>query len=551
MKRCLCFLFIVCLSGVGFFSCSDDGGDDDNTENYVEISNIHNNSIVKTGFMLGTVSNADIIFVEVSIDGGSYVAAEGTTEWTYKLPCGVNTWLDFSSHSISVRGVYADGSTTEPLTISVKKGINSDYNGDGYCDVIVGASGYDDHGAAFVYYGSAEGQGSYWAEEGTQSSEYFGGSVSSAGDVNGDGYADALIGAPRYENGKNDESAAFVYYGSASGLGNIPDWSVESNQDSPGFAGCVSSAGDVNGDGYSDIIIGASNYNNGTPSEGAVLGYYGSASGLSSSHDWIVDSAGAYNVFGSRISSAGDVNGDGYSEVIVSEEWYSGDQNEEGAVYLYYGSSSGLCLLPGWTAEGNQAYARLGYAIPSAGDVNGDGYSDVILGGSGNDNDQPNEGIIFVYYGSSAGLNLTAGWTGEGNEDGLRLGESASSAGDINNDGYHDIIAGTTRYSNGQTNEGMVLVYYGSANGPGSNPEWYAESNQEDSGFGYSISSAGDINGDGFSDVIFGASRYDNGETNEGMIFLFLGSGSGLSASADWTAEVNDAYAYFGSSVSD
>jgi hypothetical protein len=132
---------------------------------------------------------------------------------------------------------------------------------------------------------SAKGRGlsltPSWVAEPNQDSTYFGCSVSSAGDVNGDGYSDVIIGSIRYDNGQTDEGRAFVYYGSSGGLSTSPNWTAESDQANALFGNCVSSAGDVNGDGYSDVIVGVYQYDNGQTDEGRAYVYYGNNYGLS------------------------------------------------------------------------------------------------------------------------------------------------------------------------------------------------------------------------------------------------------------------------------
>ncbi len=184
-----------------------------------------------------------------------------------------------------------------------------------------------------------------------------------------------------------------------------------------------------------------------------------------------------------------------------------------------------LSTTANWTAESNQADARFGVSVSTAGDVNGDGYSDVIVGARLYDNGETDEGIAFVYYGSASGLSTTANWTAESNQVGAQFGYSVSTAGDVNGDGYSDVIVGANLYDNGQTNEGAVFVYYGSASGLSTTANWTAESDQVNAQFGFSVSTAGDVNGDGYSDVIVGAYLYDNGQTDEGAVFVYYGNG--------------------------
>lgn len=438
-----------------------------------------------------------------------------------------------------------------------------DINGDGFSDVIVGAKSYDngetDEGSASVYNGSASGLSatSNWSAASGQTGSLFGFSVSSAGDVNGDGYSDVLIGAPAFDNGQTDEGKLFAYYGSSSGLPAISDYSViEGNQAGAQLGASVSSAGDVNGDGYSDILIGVPFFDQGQSDEGLVYMIYGTPEGLELGVGWSAQSNQAGALFGYEAATAGDVNGDGYSDIIIGAYGYDNGQSNEGSAFLWYGSSSGLGangtpLNADWTAESNQANANFGESVSTAGDVNGDGYSDVIIGAPAYDNGETDEGRLFVYYGTSTGLPATPDYTPfEGNQTGAQLGKSVSSAGDVNADGYSDIMIGVPYYDNGQTDEGLVYLIHGSSSGLEYTVGWSAEGNQAGALYGFSISTAGDVNGDGYSDAIIGASAFDNGLTDEGAAFLYLGSTTGLSLTQNWSAESNQLSAFFGVSVS-
>ena len=110
------------------------------------------------------------------------------------------------------------------------------------------------------------------------------------------------------------------------------------------------------------------------------------------------------------------------------------------------------------------------------------------------------------------------------------FGYAVASAGDVNGDGFSDVIVGSYLQDNGQSNEGRAFVYKGSATGLATSPTWSLESNQSSANFGFSVATAGDVNGDGFSDVIVGAELFDNGETNEGRAFVYHGSATGLAA---------------------
>ncbi len=425
-----------------------------------------------------------------------------------------------------------------------------DVNGDGYSDVIVGAYFYTDganaqEGRAFVYHGSATGISTTAAPtvESNQTSAQMGISVASAGDVNGDGYSDVIVGAWAYDNGETDEGRAYVYHGSATGISTTAAATVESNQASANMGYSVASAGDVNGDGYSDVIVGATLYDNGEADEGAAFVYHGSATSISTTAAATLESNQATAQMGISVASAGDVNGDGYSDVIVGAYQYDNGETDEGAAFVYHGSATGIITSAAATVEGNQADAWMGVSVASAGDVNGDGYSDVIVGAFRYDNVESNEGAAFVYHGSATGINTTSAAIVESNQVSAQMGGSVASAGDVNGDGYSDVIVGAQSYDNGESNEGAAFVYHGSASGINTTAATTVESNQASAQMGEAVASAGDVNGDGYSDVIVGAFLYDNGESNEGAAFVYHGSATGINTTAAANLECNQASA--------
>ena len=389
-----------------------------------------------------------------------------------------------------------------------------------------------------------------WSGESNQSNADFGAAVANAGDVNGDGYGDVIVGAPKYDNGDFNEGRAYLYLGSASGLSASPSWIGESNQAGTFYGQGVSAAGDVNNDGYSDVIVGAYQYSNGEASEGRAFLYMGSQSGLSTSAAWVGEPNQAGALYGARVSTAGDVNGDGFGDVLVGACSFANGESGEGAAFLYLGSASGLSSTASWRGESNQADANYGCRVASAGDVNADGYSDILVGAISYDNVEEDEGRAFLYLGSSSGVSATASWTGEPDQAYVSYSWSISSAGDVNGDGYGDVIVGAPFFSNNEGSEGRVYLYLGSSSGLSISASWTNESNRTNNWYGAGAAGAGDVNRDGYSDVVVGAPFLSNSESDEGAIYLYLGAGSGLRPAPDWVVESDVPGARFGWAVS-
>ncbi|MCX7045427.1 MAG: integrin alpha [Candidatus Sumerlaeota bacterium] len=385
-----------------------------------------------------------------------------------------------------------------------------------------------------------------WLGLGTESQiSGYGFWVSSAGDVNGDGYKDIIVGGQTYDTASSDVGKVYVYYGSASGLPATPSWTLEGDHARMLLGTCVACAGDVNGDGYDDIIVGGAGWQDPYREDGIVLVYYGSATGLKSSPtpsnaDWSYKIPGSLSNLGYSVACAGDVNGDGYKDIIIGAFTASNGQTQEGRAYLFHGSASGLSATPNWTGESNLAYANYGYFVSLAGDVNGDGYSDVIIGAPNySSGGFTKNGRAYVYYGSASGLSATPNWTADGVKSNENFGYSVASVGDMNHDDYGDIIIGGPNFSNVLSGVGKAYIYYGSASGLPAAAGWTYVGDQASASFGCCVASAGDFDGDGFGDVIIGEFWRSNGQTKEGRAYIFCGSASGMATTATWIAEGN------------
>jgi len=407
-------------------------------------------------------------------------------------------------------------------------------------------------GYAFIYYGKAIPPTTIpdWENEQNSPDSFYGRWVSTAGDVNGDGFADVIVSASYFDGGEENEGRVYVFHGSDQGLNSTPDWQAEIDHEGAFFGTCVESAGDVNGDGYDEVIVGAPSFANGENNEGAAFLWYGSASGLGdngtlANADWSVEANISLEQMGYRVGRAGDVNGDGYSDVVVGTI----SQAIVDSVRVFHGSETGLAATPDWKMNAEQYGSYFGSAVATAGDVNGDGYSDLVIGAEAQTISSSHEGKVFVFHGSFSGLGKTPAWVKQGDQEDGRFGRVVATAGDVNGDGYSDVIVGTHYYDNPLLNEGVAFVFHGSPEGLEPDPAWMVDGDQKTSFFGWDVRTAGDVNGDGFADVVVGARNYKNGEYGEGRAYLFIGSPGGLKATPAWTVESNQEYAELGTSA--
>ncbi|MCB0728213.1 MAG: FG-GAP repeat protein [Ignavibacteriae bacterium] len=388
-----------------------------------------------------------------------------------------------------------------------------DVNGDGFSDIIIGASSSGTGGRAYIYFGgsSMNNVADVIMTGGEGGSDDFGISVSSAGDVNGDGYSDVLVGANNY--GGAFEGRAYVYYGGSS-MNNVADLKITGgNFNWLGFS--VSSAGDMNGDGYSDIIIGAPISGTG----GRANLYLNSMTGADIEDEFFAGAA-ANDQFGTSVSSAGDMNGDGFNDIIIGAPLNDAGGNNAGRAYIYFGGSI-MDNVADRIMTGTAAGDQFGTSVSSAGDVNGDGFSDVIIGAYLNDAGGSDAGRAYIYFGGNSPDTIAdVIMTGATAVDQFRY--SVSSAGDVNGDGFSDVIVGALGNDAGGLDAGRTYIYYGGSvmNNVADRIMTGAAAGDQ---FGYSVSLADDVNGDGFSDVITGANGNDAGGSNAGRAYVYFG----------------------------
>lgn len=350
-------------------------------------------------------------------------------------------------------------------------------------------------------------------------------SVAGAGDVNGDGFDDVIVASRRLLEDPG-LGAAFVYHGSIHGVDSIFDSQLALPPN--GLEPRVAGAGDVNGDGYDDVMVSAPNANTEEGNSGAVFVFHGSPSGVDSAFATRLSGDRSGAEFGRSLAGAGDVNGDGFDDVIVGSRKIA-ENSAQGAAFVFYGSSAGIDPAHRTQLESFQDWAEMGYSVAGAGDVNQDGFDDVIVGAPVyDDEDGHKNGAAFVFHGSASGVSTEIASQLETVHSGINLATSVSGAGDIDADGYDDVIVGAPRYDDGVNRRGAAFIYRGSASGVIPNFTTVLESYQDNARFGESVAGAGDVNGDGFADVIVGARLYDLLKENEGAAFVYPGSASGV-----------------------
>lgn len=454
-----------------------------------------------------------------------------------------------------------------------------DVNNDGYADVLIGAYAYQSNlGSAYLFYGgTAMDNIPDVIFTGFNLGERFGFCVSGAGDLNGDSYGDIIIGSPGFSSGNG---RAFIYYGGAV-MNNGVDVLLNSLSPGSSFGSAVSSAGDVNGDGYADILVGAPTHGSFLYSEGRAYVFYGSQV-MDNIHDISLSgTAGAFNsYFGFSLSDLGDFNGDGFSDFAVTEtdgivvriyvhygavvpdnyadlllasespgEYQlnapvaissAGDTDKDGYTEIFAGfrkwnSFRGKANVYHYSDRGNDLHdytligknlnELAGYSVSSAGDLNGDGTPDIIIGYPKHSSERGMARILFVTNPIGI-INQVEFYLFGNNTPGDHFGYSVSGAGDVNADGYDDVIVGAPFNDAGGVNAGRAYIYYG---GPNMDDvaDVVLQGQAAGDNFGLSVSSAGNVNGDNigdiWADVIVGAPRNDAGGNNAGRAYVYYG----------------------------
>jgi hypothetical protein len=218
-----------------------------------------------------------------------------------------------------------------------------------------------------------------------------------------------LVGAPYYDfDIYLDAGAVYLYLGNQFSLSNVHAWSYIGYRGDDRLGTSAAGVGDLNGDGCDDVAIGAPGYNEGgLLNTGKAYVFYGcqpTLSGLNDIPDWefTIEQAGA-NI-GIDVSGAGDTNADGYDELLVGAHLYDDEQANEGTVYAFFGGADGILSQPVWQVDGNKNDTYFGYAVDGAGDTNGDGFADVLIGAPTYRVNEVIKGAAFMYFGSTEAI---------------------------------------------------------------------------------------------------------------------------------------------------
>lgn len=385
------------------------------------------------------------------------------------------------------------------------------------------------------------------------------------GDFNGDGYEDLIAGAPSADGDDYFAGEAYVLYGAATiSDGDVEDgtgWHGEEYYGNFGYS--VGGAGDVNGDGYDDVIVGTSN-------DGGVFLFYGGTSVASGNTSDTADvSLMAYNGddFGEGVFGLTDLNADGYDEFAVSERYCgpSSSSYQSGCVHIYMGSASLAASLDDDDAAmkfqgGYENYEYFGvfHSTTEVGDWNADGITDIVFGAYSDDDAGSNAGAAYVFDGpltAYAGLTTdssSADATLSGSSSYEYFGWDIATDGDLNNDGYDDLAVGAYYSSQGESYGGAAYVFFGSTSGlpateDSENADMiiYGETTSEYLGRSVAF---GDFDGNGSDDFAIGGS---GGPSSIGQVLLFTSntSGSFVTADADVHLSGDSTYEAFGSDI--
>jgi hypothetical protein len=449
----------------------------------------------------------------------------------------------FNSSSIGKAYLYYGGTIMDSLPDLILQGENvndyfgssvsgaGDINKDSFDDIIIGASAYDSStGKAYIFLGGADMDSIPDLQLNNFSDyDYFGSHVASAGDINFDGYTDLIVSARRYES-ENYFWFANIFFGDSI-INNVPDAELKGIIPNDYASFTISAAGDINNDSFGDILIGLGGYALGS---GNALIFYGESI-FDTTADLIISGETQNNFFGGSLTNAGDVNNDGYDDILIGASGYDILDNF-GRAYLYFGGNN-IDSVADLIFTGDSVNHSIGSVVYSAGDLNNDGFDDIIMKSHMFYNDSK----LLVHFGGDPMDNIPdlILWN---QRDSDEFGDALCS-GDFNNDGFNDLVVGAPDYLYNE-HAGRCYLYFGSQN-TDSLPDVIFREGNIVNGFGSAISS-GDVNNDGYDDIIIGAPLYN---TFKGKTYIYFGS-SVVDSVADIILNGETLYSFFGSNAS-
>ena len=373
-----------------------------------------------------------------------------------------------------------------------------DVNGDGYADVAAGAPHADPNGpsSGLVRVFSGRDGKELWRLEGDSASDWFGFSIAGTGDVDGDGFGDLVIGSPM---GTPPQGSATV----VSGRDGTTLWVWIGEAPGDRFGHAVAGAGDVDGDGFADVIVGAPNADAGGTFAGRVRVFSGADGNALHTFDGT-----AWDQFGFSVDGIGDVDGDGRDDVAVGAPLADVAAFNSGSAFVYSGADGTEIL----AVHGAQIGDRLGSVVARARDVNGDGIPDFLVGAPGADVAAVDSGAVEVRSGSDGSVWLTL----SGRKAGEFL-EQAAGVGDVDGDGFDDVVVGSASSDGNGSESGVVRLHSG-----GTGAEIVTFFGRESLDWlGAAVAAAGDVNLDGRLDFVAGAPGQDDELEKKGYAQVF------------------------------